>query len=99
MSFITTILIGENMKSKKWLTYTLGVLLTLVVLVAVGGAGFRLGLMKSASFANLTDGQSAQAPSFHHGMDGDFSRMGRGDFSHGSNHGRGGDRGGDRNRR
>ena len=82
------------MKSKKWLTYTLGVLLTLVVLVAVGGAGFRLGLMKSASFANLTDGQSAQAPFFHHGMDGDFSSMDRGDFSHGSDRGRGGDRGG-----
>lgn len=82
------------MKSKKWLSYTLGILLTLVILAAVGGVGFRMGAMQSASFANLTDGQSAQAPSFHHGMDGDFSRMGRGDFSHGPDHGRGGDRGG-----
>jgi signal transduction histidine kinase len=69
------------MKSNKWLTYTLGVLLTLVVLAAVGGVGFRMGVTQSASFANLTDGQSARASFFAHGMDGDFSRMDRGDLS------------------
>lgn len=84
------------MKSKKWLTYTLGVLLTLVVLAVVGGIGFRVGMMKSASFANLTEGQTAQSPFFAHGhgMDGDFSRMDRGDFSHGFDRGHGNDRGG-----
>ena len=39
------------MKSRKWLTYTLGILLTLVVLAVVGGAGFRIGMTQNASFA------------------------------------------------
>jgi hypothetical protein len=39
------------MKNKKWLTYTLGILLTIVVLAAVGGAGFRIGMMQNTSFA------------------------------------------------
>jgi hypothetical protein len=84
------------MKSKKWLTYTLGIVLTLIVLTAVGGAGFRMGVMQNASFANLTDGSVAQFHSFdnYHGMDGDFSRMDGGDFSHGFDRGRGRDRGG-----
>ncbi len=84
------------MKSKKWLTYTLGIVLTLIVLTAVGGAGFRMGVMQSASFANLTDGSVAQFHSFGniHGMDGDFSRMDGGNSSHGFDSGRGGDRGG-----
>lgn len=84
------------MKSKKWLTYTLGILLTLVVLAAVGGFGFRMGVMQSASFANLTDGQSAQAPFFAHGqgMDGDFNQMEHGNSSHRFDRGRGRDRGG-----
>ena len=86
-------LIGENMKNKKWLTYTLGILLTLIVLTAVGGAAFRIGMTQSASFANLTDGQTARAPFFAHGMDGDFSRMDRGEFSHGFDRGRGRDGG------
>lgn len=77
------------MKSKKWITYTLGIVLTLIVLAAVGATGFRMGVMQSASFANLTDGQPARAPFFAHGMDGDFSRMDRGEFSHGFDHGRG----------
>jgi hypothetical protein len=37
------------MKNKKWLTYTLGILLTLVVLAMVGGAGFRFGMMQNVS--------------------------------------------------
>ncbi len=36
---------------KKWITYTIGILLTLVVLAAVGGAGYRMGLMQGASGA------------------------------------------------
>ncbi|MBI5825228.1 MAG: hypothetical protein HZB18_14455 [Chloroflexi bacterium] len=84
------------MKSKKWLTYTLGILLTLIVLAAVGGFGFRMGVTQSASFAKLTDGQSAHSPSFAqgHGFDGDFNRMERGNSSHGFDRGRGRDRGG-----
>ena len=39
------------MKNRKWLTYTLGTLLTLVVLAAVAGAGFRIGMMQNTSFA------------------------------------------------
>ena len=49
------------MKNRKWLTYTVGILLTLVVLAAVGGAGFRIGMMQNASFAR---------PSFAHNFDG-----------------------------
>ncbi len=82
------------MKSNKWLTYTLGVLLTLVVLAAVGGVGFRVGVTQSASFANLTDGQSARASFFAHGMDGGFNQMERDNSSHGFDRSRGGDRGG-----
>ncbi len=76
--------------------YTLGIVLTLIVLAAVGGAGFRMGVMQSASFANLTDGSVAKFHSFdnNHGMDGDFSRMDGGNSSHGFDRGRGGDRGG-----
>jgi hypothetical protein len=39
------------MKTKKWVTYTLAVLLTLIVLVAVGFAGFRVGMMQNVSLA------------------------------------------------
>jgi len=39
------------MKNRKWLTYTLGTLLTLVVLAAVGAAGFRIGMTRNASFS------------------------------------------------
>lgn len=49
------------MKNKKWLKYTLGILLTLIVLIAVGGAGFRIGVMQSASFTR---------PAFAHNFDG-----------------------------
>ena len=37
------------MKNRKWLTYTLGTLLTLIVLAAVGAAGFRAGMMQNIS--------------------------------------------------
>ncbi|MBK9601438.1 MAG: hypothetical protein IPO36_06260 [Anaerolineales bacterium] len=53
------------MKNRKWLTYTLGALLTLIVLAAVGGAGFRVGMMQNVS--NMTG-----RPAFTHNFDGDF---------------------------
>ena len=39
------------MKNRKWLTYTLGTLLTLVVLATVAGVSFRIGMMQNNSFA------------------------------------------------
>lgn len=39
------------MKNKKWLTYTLGTLLTLIVLAAVAGISFRIGMTQNASLA------------------------------------------------
>jgi hypothetical protein len=49
------------MKNRKWLTYTLGSLLTLVVLAAVAGVSFRIGMMQNKSFAR---------PAFAHNFDG-----------------------------
>lgn len=49
------------MKNRKWLTYTLGILLTLAVLAVVGAAGFRIGTMQNASFTH---------PSFTQNLDG-----------------------------
>ncbi len=49
------------MKNKKWLTYTLGILLTLIILAAVAGASFRVGMMQNASFTR---------PSMTHNFDG-----------------------------
>jgi hypothetical protein len=40
------------MKNRKWLTYTLSILLTLAVLAIVGGAGFRIGMMQNTSFTH-----------------------------------------------
>ena len=54
-------LLEKKMKNKKWLTYTLGILLTLVILAAVGGVGFRIGMMQNTSFTR---------PSFAHNFDG-----------------------------
>jgi hypothetical protein len=39
------------MKNKKWFNYILSILLTLVVLTVVAGAGIRFGLAQNASFA------------------------------------------------
>jgi len=41
------------MQTKKWLTYTFGVLFTLIALAVVGLAGFRIGMMQSSSFARI----------------------------------------------
>ncbi|HNB39980.1 MAG TPA: hypothetical protein PLG52_00675 [Anaerolineales bacterium] len=53
------------MKTKKWLWWTLTILLTLVVLTGVAIAGFRFGAMHSATLT--AEGTSAFA--FHHGHD------------------------------
>ncbi|MFN8413890.1 MAG: hypothetical protein U0Z26_16030 [Anaerolineales bacterium] len=41
------------MKNKKWLSYTLGILLSLIALTAVGVAGFRAGMMQTAPFGRM----------------------------------------------
>jgi hypothetical protein len=56
------------MKNRKWLTYTLGALLTLVVLAAVAGVSFRTGMMQSSSFMR---------PAFVHNFDGGPQAMQR----------------------
>ena len=53
-----------NMKSKKWIWVTLTILLTLVVLVGVAGAGFRMGVMQSASLTRNANVTAAQFPPF-----------------------------------
>jgi hypothetical protein len=49
------------MKNRKWLTYTLGTLLTLVVLAVVAGISFRIGMTRNPSFAR---------PAFSRGFNG-----------------------------
>jgi hypothetical protein len=39
------------MKNRKWLTYTLGTLLTLIVLAVVAGVSIRIGMTQNPSFA------------------------------------------------
>jgi hypothetical protein len=51
------------MKNKKWLNYTLSILLTLVVLTLVAGAGFRAGMIQNIS--SLRDANGARL-SFAH---------------------------------
>ncbi len=48
------------MKTKKWLWITLSVLLTLVVLVGVAGAGFRYGVMQSPAFVKMQEARMQQ---------------------------------------
>jgi hypothetical protein len=59
---------GEKMKNRKWLTYTLGILLTLVVLGVVGAVGYRIGTMQNATFVH---------PSFTQNFDGGAQTMPR----------------------
>ena len=54
------------MKNKKWLNYTLGILLTFVVLAVVAGAGVKVGAMQSASMMR---------PAFAHNFDGNTRAM------------------------
>jgi len=74
------------MKSKKWLTYAVGILLTLVVLTAVAGAGFRAGTMQNTSFArpvftrNFEGAPQAMQGNFQedgnpHAVQGNFDRQ------------------------
>jgi hypothetical protein len=69
--------IGEKMKNKNWLKYTIGILLTLIVLTVVAGAGYHVGRMQSVNFARV--GRDTH-PSFTHegnniqGMPGNFQR-------------------------
>jgi hypothetical protein len=52
----------KKKKNRKWLTYTLGILLTLAVLAVVGAVGFRLGTMQNASFTHNFDGGPQSLP-------------------------------------
>jgi hypothetical protein len=54
------------MKNRKWLTYTLGILLTLLVIAGVGMAGFRMGVMQSAKLVRNADGTKEQIQPFGH---------------------------------
>jgi hypothetical protein len=81
---------------KRWITYALGILLTLVVLAGVGMAGYRMGFMQGASAAYMVNGRP---PEFGHPLvfGKDFNEggpefawdKGRGPFAHGFEHGRG----------
>ena len=64
------------MKTKKWITYTLVTLFTLVALAAVGFAGFRVGVMQSASFTN------SMLPFNDHMQDFDENNKGQGNNPH-----------------
>lgn len=74
---------------KNWIKYTLGILLTLIVLAAVGGAGFMFGARQSGTFVHPMMGGSTQ--SFGNGFDPHHQGMGGRDFH---NFGGGYDRGG-----
>jgi hypothetical protein len=54
------------MKNKKWVTYLLGALLTLIALTVVGVAGFRAGVTQSAAFPRMGIGER---PSFNQNVD------------------------------
>jgi hypothetical protein len=70
--------IGEkNMKNKKWLNYTLGVLITLIVLTAVAGAGFRAGMMQNPPMARVMNGTR---PSLAHDNLGRLPQQAQDDF-------------------
>lgn len=74
---------------KNWIKYTLGILITLVILAAVGGAGFMFGARQSGTFVHPMMNGSAQ--SFGNGFDPHQGMNGGRDFH---NFGRGYDRGG-----
>lgn len=54
------------MKNKKWGTYLLGTLLTLIALAVVGVAGFRIGIMQNAAFPQMGFGER---PAFNQNVD------------------------------
>jgi hypothetical protein len=80
------------MKNKKWLSYTLGILLTLIVLVAVGAAGFRIGAMQNNTFAHPM--MNGAGPNFERGFgNGQMPNFHPQGFEGRDFHGRGFDRG------
>jgi hypothetical protein len=102
----------KKMKNRKWLTYTLGILLTLAVLAVVGAVGFRIGAMQNASFIhpsftrNFNGGPQAMPRSFQNDgipqrMQENFQNNGGPQAMQGNPHkqgfdNRGNNRGGDR---
>jgi hypothetical protein len=60
------------MKNKKWVTYLFGTILTLIALAAVGIAGFRAGIMRSAAFPGMGIGER---PSFNQNVDNGDPRL------------------------
>jgi hypothetical protein len=92
------------MKNNKWLTYTLGILLTLVVLIAVAGAGFRVGMMQNTSFTrpafahNLNGAPQGmqQDKGYSQAMQGNFHDNGGPQAMQGNSQGRGFERGNQR---
>ena len=82
---------------KKWITYALGILLTLVVLAGVGLAGYRMGLMQGASGARIVSGRPPEPgrppileKRFNEGGPGFAWDIGPGRFAQGHEHARGG---------
>jgi hypothetical protein len=65
------------MKNNKWLNYTLGILLTLVALTVVAGAGFRAGMMQNLPLAR---GMNGARPSPAHNNFGRLPQQTRDDF-------------------
>lgn len=60
------------MKNKKWLWWTLAILVILIALAVTGGMGYRMGMIQATRIAQNADGTSAQFPhAYHmHGFDG-----------------------------
>lgn len=70
------------MNTKKWLWWTLTILLTLVVLTGIGFAGFRIGMTQAANLPNGMPFMYGHA----HGFDGNWMHNGFGEM--GFHHGR-----------
>lgn len=80
------------MKNKKWFTYTLGILLTLIVLAVVGGVAFRIGAAQNSEFVHPM--MNNAGPAFSHGFDMPGGNFHDQDFGGMGSHGHGFDRGG-----
>ena len=65
------------MKNNKWIWRTLTILLTLVILIGVAGAGFRMGLMQGANMPRFANGETTRLPSFEpmHGFENNFDKQ------------------------
>ena len=80
------------MKNKKWFTYTLGILLTLIVLAVVGGVAFRIGAAQNSEFVHPMINNAG--PAFSHGFDMPGGNFHDQEFGGMGSHGHGFDRGG-----